>query len=52
MDTDGFIYFKMRLKRMVKVSGMAVYPTQVEETLRQHQAVRDVCVVGVPIPTR
>jgi long-chain acyl-CoA synthetase len=50
MDTDGFIYFKMRLKRMVKVSGIAVYPPQVEETLRQHEAVRDVCVVGVPDP--
>ena len=50
MDKDGFIYFKMRLKRMVKVSGIAVYPPQVEETLRQHEAVRDVCVIGVPDP--
>jgi len=50
MDADGFIYFRMRLKRMVKVSGIAVYPPQVEEVLRGHEAVRDVCVVGVPDP--
>jgi long-chain acyl-CoA synthetase len=50
MDGEGFIYFRMRLKRMVKVSGIAVYPPQVEEVLRGHEAVRDVCVVGVPDP--
>ncbi len=50
MDKDGFIYFKMRLKRMVKVSGIAVYPPQVEEVLRSHEAVRDACVIGIPDP--
>ncbi len=50
MDEDGFIYFRMRLKRMIKVSGIAVYPPQVEEALRRHPAVRDVCVIGVPDP--
>ena len=50
MDEDGFIYFRMRLKRMVKVSGIAVYPPQVEEVLRAHPAIRDVCVIGIPDP--
>ena len=50
MDTDGFIFFRMRLKRMVKVSGIAVYPPQVEEILRGHKAVRDVCIIGAPDP--
>jgi len=50
MDADGFVYFKMRLKRMVKVSGIAVYPPQVEEVLRGHGSVKAVCVVGVPDP--
>ena len=50
MDTDGFIFFRMRLKRMVKVSGIAVYPPQVEEILRGHEAIRDVCIVGIPDP--
>lgn len=50
MDAEGFIYFRMRLKRMVKVSGIAVYPPQVEEILRSHPSVRDACVIGVPDP--
>lgn len=48
MDKDGFMYFKLRLKRMIKSSGMNVYPSQVEEVLYQHPDVQDACVIGVP----
>ncbi len=48
MDEDGFFYFKLRQKRMIKSSGMNVYPAQVEEILYKHPQVRDACVVGVP----
>jgi long-chain acyl-CoA synthetase len=48
MDEDGFVYFKQRLKRMIKSSGMNVYPGQVEEILRQHAEVAQACVIGVP----
>lgn len=48
MDEDGFFYFKLRQKRMIKSSGMNVYPAQVEELLYKHPKVRDVCVIGVP----
>ena len=48
MDEDGFFYFKLRLKRMIKSSGMNVYPTQVEARILEHPAVREVCVIGVP----
>ncbi len=48
MDTDGFFYFKLRLKRMIKSSGMNVYPAQVEEILYKHPKVKDACVIGVP----
>jgi long-chain acyl-CoA synthetase len=48
MDADGFFYFKLRQKRMIKSSGMNVYPAQVEEILYKHPQVRDACVVGVP----
>ena len=50
MDADGFFYFTVRLKRMIKSSGFNVYPAQVEATLRQHPAVADACVIGVPDP--
>ncbi|HOO89687.1 MAG TPA: AMP-binding protein [Syntrophales bacterium] len=48
MDEDGFFYFKLRLKRMIKSSGMNVYPAQVEEILYSHPDVADACVIGVP----
>jgi len=36
MDEDGFLYFKSREKRMLKVSGVSVYPMQVEQVLESH----------------
>jgi long-chain acyl-CoA synthetase len=52
MDADGFFYFSVRLKRMIKSSGFNVYPAQVEAILRQHPAVADACVIGVPDPAQ
>ncbi|MBN2360198.1 MAG: AMP-binding protein [Deltaproteobacteria bacterium] len=52
MDGDGFFYFKLRQKRMIKSSGMNVYPAQVEECLYRHPAVLEACVVGVPDPAQ
>lgn len=47
-DEDGFFRFRSRLKRMIKSSGFNVYPGEVEAVLREHPAVDDVCVVGIP----
>ena len=48
MDEDGFFYFKLRQKRMIKSSGMNVYPAQVEDILYKHPDIRDACIIGVP----
>jgi long-chain acyl-CoA synthetase len=48
MDKDGFTYFRLRIKRMLKVSGFNVYPMNVEETLRKMPDIEDVCIIGVP----
>ncbi len=48
MDEDGFFFFKLRQKRMIKSSGMNVYPKQVEDILRTHPEVAEACVIGVP----
>jgi len=48
MDEDGYLYFKSREKRMLKVSGVSVYPMQVEQVLEMHELVFRACVVGVP----
>ncbi|MFX1390968.1 MAG: AMP-binding protein [Promethearchaeota archaeon] len=48
MDEDGFFYFKIRLKRMIKSSGFNVYPAQVEDVLYKHPDVLEACVIGIP----
>jgi long-chain acyl-CoA synthetase len=52
MDTDGFFYFKLRMKRLIKTSGVSVYPSHIEDVLSKHPAVRLSCVIGVPHPTK
>jgi len=52
MSEEGFFYFKLRLKRMIKSSGMNVYPAQVEAVLYRHPAVHNACVIGVPDEAR
>ncbi|MCP4680646.1 MAG: long-chain fatty acid--CoA ligase [Deltaproteobacteria bacterium] len=52
MDEDGFFYFKLREKRMIKSSGMNVYPAQVEDQLYKHELVGEACVIGVPDKTQ
>jgi long-chain acyl-CoA synthetase len=52
MDKDGFFYFKQRVKRIIKTSGISVYPSQIEDVLNKHPAVRLSCVIGVTHPTK
>ncbi len=47
MDEDGFIYFKARIKRMIKCSGYSIYPSQIEEIINEHEAVSLSCVIGI-----
>lgn len=47
-DPDGFFYFVVRAKRMIKSSGFNVYPAQVESVLYAHPQVAEACVIGVP----
>jgi long-chain acyl-CoA synthetase len=48
MDEDGYLYFLGRLKRLIKVSGVSVYPAQVEQVLEAHPKVARACAVGQP----
>ncbi len=47
-DGDGFFYFTVRAKQLIKSSGFNVYPAQVEGVLYQHPLVAHACVIGVP----
>lgn len=48
MDTDGFIFFKGRAKRMIISSGYNIYPAQIENIIDAHEKVQMSCVIGVP----
>jgi acyl-CoA synthetase (AMP-forming)/AMP-acid ligase II len=48
VDADGCLYFRDRLKDMVKSGGENVYCVEVEEVLLAHPAVRECAVIGVP----
>lgn len=45
---DGQLEIRDRLKELIKVNGASVAPAEIELVLRQHPAVRDAGVVGVP----
>jgi long-chain acyl-CoA synthetase len=48
MDEDGYFYIVDRKKDMINVSGLKVYPREVEEILYEHPNIREACVVGIP----
>ncbi len=48
MDSDGFVYFRQRIKRMIITSGYNVYPGQLENIFDAHELVQMSCVIGVP----
>ena len=48
LDEDGYVRIVGRRKEMIIRNGYNVYPREVEDVLRAHPAVEDVCVVGVP----
>jgi fatty-acyl-CoA synthase len=48
LDDEGRLLFSGRLKEMLKVGGENVSPTEVEEFLATHPAVKLVQVIGIP----
>jgi len=52
LDAEGRLYFRGRIKEMIKTGGINVAPVEVEEMLMAHPAVKLACVTGVPDPQR
>jgi fatty-acyl-CoA synthase len=47
-DADGYVIIAGRLKDMIVSGGEKIYPVEVEKLLRQHPAIQDAALVGVP----
>lgn len=48
LDEDGYYWYAGRTDDMIKVSGLAVWPADVESILLEHPAVLESGVAGVP----
>ena len=46
-DADGFVRVVDRIKELIITGGFNVYPSEVEEVLREHPDVAEAAVVGV-----
>jgi fatty-acyl-CoA synthase len=49
-DSEGYLYLHDRLKDMIVTGGENVYSLEVERVLREHLAIADAAVFGVPDP--
>lgn len=47
LDSEGYIYIMGRIKEMINVRGLNVYPREIEDLLYKHPRIKETAVVGV-----
>ncbi len=52
LDPDGHLVFRQRMKRIIKVSGMPVMPSEIETLVTGIEGVAEAAALGVPDPER
>ena len=52
MDDDGYFYYQGRDDDLIKIAGIVVGPSEMEDVLRKHPAVADAGIIGKPDPLR
>lgn len=50
IDSQGLIYYRTRLKRMIITNGYNVYPSYIEEVLSKNKYIFQSAVIGIPHP--
>jgi long-chain acyl-CoA synthetase len=50
LEEGGFVRIVDRIKDMIAVGGFKVFPSQVEQVIAQHPAIREVLVIGMADP--
>lgn len=50
MDEEDFVFFKQRKKRVVKVSGVGVFPSEIEHLIETVPGVEGACAISIPDP--
>jgi long-chain acyl-CoA synthetase len=48
LDAEGFLYIVDRKKDMLLSGGQNVFPADIEEVMRRHEAIAEIAVIGVP----
>ncbi len=52
MDEDGYFWFEGRADDVITSSGYRIGPSEIEDALLKHPAVRMAAVIGIPDPVR
>ncbi len=52
MDDEGYVFIVDRVKDMINVAGLKIWPAEVEQFLYRHPAVKEVAVYGIPHPEK
>lgn len=47
VDKEGYVFFLQRIKRIIKVSGVPVYPSEVENVVNLIEGVSVCCALGI-----
>ena len=52
MDEDGYVFIVDRVKDMINMAGLKIWPAEVEQFLYRHPAVMELAVYGIPHPEK
>ena len=48
IDADGYVYLTGRTSELIISGGVNIYPVEIDDVLIKHDAVAEVCTVGIP----